>query len=57
LRRWCKALYRLQAAFGHRPTVQGASRSGAFLNPKQFDRLTELIRPKFPDIILALPIA
>lgn len=43
----------------HLGTAQLFKRSeplGRFLNPKQFDRLIDLIRPKFPDIILPLPI-
>lgn len=42
---------------GTRELYSGNRSIGRFLQPKQFDRLIELIRPKFPEIILPLPIA
>lgn len=33
----------------------GRDALGLFLAPKQFERLIELIRPKFPGLILPLP--
>lgn len=42
---------------GTRELYSGREPLGKFLSPKSFDRLIAMIRPKFPDIELPLPLS
>lgn len=44
----------LKMHLGNAELFRSADTTGRFLGKKQFDRLIDLIRPKFPDIILPL---
>lgn len=41
---------------GTRELFDGPEPTGRLMHKKQFDRLIELIRPKFPDTVLPIPV-